>query len=140
LEFSLNPPNDLTANTEKKETVPGTGPVVSLWHALVAGDMFVVSVDYRNAFLYALAFYGALKVGAYNLGERASDAAFGLAASLGYGAEEAEGQEELMDSDDDGEVVSPWEEVSQELPRDLKVLWQRYGCRNDCKFDTKHLL
>ena len=27
-----------------------------------------------------------------------------------------------MDPDDNGELVSPWEDVSQELPRDLKVL------------------
>ena len=86
-----------------------------------------------------------MDIATFELSERASDAAFGLATAFSYNygaAEEPDGDQELENSEDDedGEPVFPWEETPDKLPKDLSILWKRYGAKNDSKFETRHLL
>jgi len=103
--------------------------------------------EYKGAFLYSLSLHWGLDVPAYELSERASDAAFALEAAYSWegGAGEgdhAEKTDEEMEDDEAAleEHVFPWEEKLTLLPLPLSVLLRRYGKVNSLWFDNKGFL
>ena len=100
--------------------------------------------DYKGSFLYALALHWGLDIATFDLSERASDAAFALAAVFAdvgpEGHEQQEYEEDEVDSDGGGSLVFAWEERLEPLPQELAVLWKRYGAKTTARFDTKQLL
>ena len=102
--------------------------------------------DYKGSFLYALALHWGLDVASFELSERASDAAFALAAAFDWAPEgDGDGDAQQLDEDEleDGEddpVTFPWEERQEDLPAELLTVWKRYGDKGSTRFETKHLL
>ena len=147
---SLGTPSDPTAIITAGEKWEGEGWATSraskvLYEATGVPLVSASVDDYKGSFLYALALYWSLDVARFNLGERASDAAFALAGFFGAAAEgQGQGADEEFEDDEDGSeegsLVFPWEERLQTLPKTLQVLWKRYGATTSSRFETKHLL
>ena len=101
--------------------------------------------EYKGSFLYALALHWGLDVASFELSERASDAAFALAAAFSYMEPEGEVHQDAelnedFDDDDENEQTFPWEERPEVLPAGLAIIWRRYGTKSSQRFETKHLL
>jgi hypothetical protein len=145
---SLGTPSDPTAIITAGEKWEGEGWTTSraskVLYETTGVPLVSASVeDYKGSFLYSLALYWSLDVARFDLGERASDAAFALAGIFGAAAEGHGAVEEFEDDEDDsedGSLVFPWEEKLLSLPKPLQVLWKRYGATSNSRFETKHLL